>query len=100
MNPSLALVVWFFVILIIFFIFWIWAGYTAWESLAVATLISLIILIILFPWNFEHHHKDKDKDCNNFGQTGFFIIAAISIVILIAYIISTFIFPRATVIIS
>jgi hypothetical protein len=88
MNPGLALVVWFFAILIVFFIFWYLSCYTIWESLAMATLISLIVLLILFPWNFEHHHEDKD--CHHFGNSAFYIIIAISIIILVAYIISTY----------
>src|SRR5437762_3968324 len=90
MNPSLALVVWFFAILIVFFIFWYFAGYSFWQSLTMATLISLITLIIVFPWNLEHHHADKD--CHHFGNSAFVFIVVLSLIILIGYIISTYIY--------
>ena len=98
MNPSLALIVWFFTVLIIFFVFWWLAGYNGWESIAMATLISFIVLIILFPWNFEHHHSDKDN--HHHGRTAFYIIALVSIIILIAYIISTYIYVPSQVVVA
>ncbi len=90
MNAGFALIVWFFVILIIFFIFWYLSCYSAWKSLAMATLISLIVLIVLFPWNLEHHHRDAD--CDRPGESAFFIILVISVVIIIAYFLSTYMY--------
>jgi hypothetical protein len=90
MNPALALVVWFFVIIIVFFIFWYLAGYSVWEAITMATLLSLIVLLILFPWNLEHRHGDDE--CEHFGRSGFWFIVAASLIILITYIISTFIY--------
>lgn len=90
MNPALALIIWFFVIIIVFFIVWYFAGYTVWQSLAAATLASLIVLIILFPWDFENRRHRGDGECDNFGKTGFYIIVGISIIILVAYIITTY----------
>ena len=87
MNSALSLIVWFFTILIVFFVFWWWFCHDAWKSFAIATLLSLLVLLIIFPWNLEH--RFKDNDCHRSGDTAFFIIVAISIIILIAYIIST-----------
>ena len=95
MTPQLALIVWFFVILIILFIFWWFSGCDAWQSLAAATLISLFVLIILYPWdlNDRGHHsndkKDKNKKCFNYNWI-FGLLVLISLVILVAYIVSTF----------
>jgi hypothetical protein len=90
MNSSLSLVVWFFTIIIVLFIFWYLLGYGVWQSLMVATLISLFVLLIIFPWNLEHHHNEKD--CHQTGHTVFYFILAISVIIIIAYLISSLLY--------
>ena len=89
MNPSLSLFVWFVVLLIIIFIFWLLFGYDLWPSFIMAVLISLVILIIIFPWNFERRHDDED--CVGWQRSAFFLLVGLSVLFLIIYIISTYI---------
>lgn len=89
MNPALSLLVWFVVLLIVFFIFWWLAGYSGWQSFVVAVLLALIGLLVVFPWNFERHHQDSE--CKPWGHDVFFVIVLTSITILLAYIITTYI---------
>ena len=90
MNPALSLLIWFIAILIVFFIFWYLAGYSAWGSFVMAVLISLIVLVVLFPWNFGNHHNNVG--CDHFGTGAFYGIVLISITILLAYIVITYVY--------
>ena len=89
MTPTLALVVWFVVLILIFLIFWYFIGYGTWLSFIMAVLIALIALIILYPWNFEHRYMDA-HECKNWIDSLFGLIVIISLVILIIYIIGTY----------
>ena len=88
MHAYLGLFVWIISLILIFFLFWLILGYDSWQSFCMAILISLLILIIIFPWNFDRKHEDKD--CENWHNTAFIFLVGFSIVILVAYIIGTF----------
>ena len=87
MNPYLSLIIWFVFFVIIFFLFWYFCCFDSWKSLCLSVLFSLIVLLIIFPWNLEHH--ERDQFCSHSGQNGFYVIIALSIVVLIGYILTS-----------
>ena len=89
MTPTLSLLVWFFVLIIIFFVFWYFLGYTAWPSFAISILIALIILIAIFPWDFNNRHPHV-RDCDNWSHKLFGLLIVLSLIVLIFYIIGTY----------
>lgn len=93
MEPCLAIIIWIVIIILVFAIMY-YMGYSCWASIVLAALVGLIAFVIVFPWFFPEHHHRHEESCISEDESErhstmfiFFAIVALSVLILLAYII-------------
>lgn len=94
MNEYIALIVWLFIVIIVFAIMY-YCCYSVWASIIFAIFVGLLALLVVYPWYFPEHHHRHEESCISEDETErygdpmliFWGIVAISILVLIAYII-------------